>query len=296
MNAELLAEIEQMSEEELTAIMETEFPEELEKQAAAQLAEDGLINALYAYGALSAERAFAEIEGDGDLSKVASAEEIESHENAEAEVGAIIEQAIAELGLAEVEDEVEMHKTAQACASIIFDGYTDTLEKIAKKGKAAAGVGVKLKELGTAVSAALSKKKNAAKKLIKDHAGKAGLIGGAALGAGAYKGYQMMDKRASDMTVGELAAAINGVNEIEAGIEKLAKKGSKKGASMLSNLMKSIGKGKDKVVDMATSGYKATKKSVKNNPGKYGLGAGLVAGAGGMYGADRLMKSKRSQE
>ena len=66
------------------------------------MAEESLINSLYAYGALSAERAYAEIEGEGDLSKVASAEEIENHENAEAEVGAIIEAAIAELGLAEI--------------------------------------------------------------------------------------------------------------------------------------------------------------------------------------------------
>ena len=269
MNEELLNQIESMSEVEIEALLETQFPEELEKQAAAEIAESELAEALYTYGALSAERAIAELEGEGDLSKVASEEEIQAHIEAEASVGDAIEAVIAELGLAELEDEVELHKTAQACAAVIFEGYADSLEKIAAK-KGSPGMMRRLKDLADSAKKKTVSAAEAAKKNVLTHSGKYGL--GAGLGAGAA-GMSLMAKKASDMTVGELVGTIGGIAILDDGIEKLAKRGKGRGQSLMEKMKSGLSKAKSSAVSAA----KGTKKHVLKHSGKYGLGAGLAA-------------------
>lgn len=288
MNPQIIEQLESMSEDELQALLETEFPEEMEKEAAAELVESELTDALYAYGALSAERALAEIEGEGDLSKVASAEEIEAHESAESEVAQLIEAAMQELGLADQEDEIELHKTAQACAAVIFEGYSDALEKIAGSQGKSKGVVESVKRLAKTVSkkvkSAVSGGSKAgkgkgkgdktylgrAKAHVMKHSGKYGLGAGALVGGAAgYGASSAMDKKASDMTVGEIMDTIAGISEIDAGIQKLAGKGTAK-ASRLKQVM----------------------DHVKKHSGKYGLGAGAVGGATAGVAAHQMQKRR----
>lgn len=249
----MMEEIENMTAEEQQALLETQFPEEMEKMAAAEIATGELTEALYAYGWLSAERAVAEHDG---LDKIAS-EALEEHEAAEAQVGAIIEAALETLGTAYNEDEVGMHKEAQAAAAVIFEGYSDALEKIAKS-KPSKGFMAKMKAYY-----------GKAKKHVGAHSGKYGLGAGAAAGlAGGY-----MSKKASDMTLGEIVDVVQSVNEVEAGLEKIAKRGAAKGKGLWNKI-----KGH----------YGTAKKHVGKHSGKYGLGAGAAGGAvAGRMLADR---------
>lgn len=220
--------IEKLSEDELKAIVETDFDAELEKEAADEAAQAELENALYAYGMFKADLEIeAEEVGEAGLSKEASAE----FESAEQEISAAIEAGVAELGLDNLEDDVEMHKTAMMAATLIFEGYTDQLEKWAAQSKKAGAKGAKgmLKSLG---------------KKIKHHAGAAGkhmakhkgeYAGGAALAAAGYAGgraHEHMKKSASELTTAELIDLTLGkqaaLDVIVEGIEKLAARGKGK--------------------------------------------------------------------
>lgn len=274
MNQELLAQIENMSEQELIDIMNTEFPEELEKQASAEIAESALTEALYDYGMLIGERSMVEISSDGDLSKVASEETIQDHADLEAAAGAVIEEAMEELALAQT-DEITLHKTAQVCAAVIFDGYTDAIQKLAEDAPAA----------GAAAEGAVEKMKKGiidaydkSKGWVKANPMKSGAIGGA-LGTAALIGAASklknrnnpMDKEASSMTVGEIAATIQAASEVEYGAARLEKLAE----------------------DKATMAKKILDHLSRNKKKYYGAAAAGVAGGG--YGAYRYMKKKKAE-
>jgi hypothetical protein len=233
--------IEQMSVEELQTILETQYPEELEKQAEAAIATEELGQVLYAYGAVMADREYAGF--GGDLSKEAS----EQLGQAETEIEGLVNTYVDALGLAHIADQVELHKEAQAAAGIILEGYLDQLEKIAMEtGKH----GGKRDILG-AGGAALEKVKGGVGKVVemaKAHPGKAGLVGAGAAGLAAL-GYHMgkkrkekeseMGKTASvDDLAGEVITRIAELQEIEAGLDKLAGQGMEKAKE----IAKKIGK------------------------------------------------------
>ena len=272
MNPNLIAQLEKMTAEEQQELLDTQFPAELEKEAAAEVAQAELTNALYTYGWLAGERALAEAEGNGDLSKVASAEDIESHEQSEADVSALIDESVEALALGETADEIEMHKIAQVCAAVIFDGYSDAIEKVAT---AVAPVkGKKFLESLKSVADAAKKKLHSGvesvkggaesvKKHVKEHGKK--YSAGAGLGAGLAAGH-LMSKKASDMTVGEFFEVTQGVHEVNMGVEKLASKGVEKGKSLMQH-------------------FRAAKhiaKSQLKQHGKHMAGAGGLGLAGGI--------------
>lgn len=284
---DILKTLEGMTEAEKQDILNTEFPAELEKQAAAHIDAEQLREALYNYGWLAAERAVAEEDG---LDKVAS-EDLEAHDQAVEECGQAIEDLLTDLGTAEIEDTAELHKEAQVCASIMFDGYSDFMDKLAaSKGKAAMGaIKGALKSVKSKLSkgvAAGQKKGKKALKMIRKHPGKAALIAGGAA-AGGYAGKKGMDhmkKKASDASVLEMAQAVAEIqgyenellSEVTEGVEKLAAKGGNKAAEFLK---KHYGKAKE----MAG----AAKKSVKKHKGLYGLGAGAAGGAAATHAAHK---------
>jgi hypothetical protein len=267
--------MEKMSEEDLQAILDTEFDAELEKEASDELAQSDLENALYAYGAYKADLEIeSEEAGEDGMSKEAS----ENFEAAETEISAAIEAGIVELGLDAIEDDVEMHKTAMSAASLIFEGYTDHMEKCAAKskkdGKGLKGMyGAAKKKIG-----ALAGKAGA---LGKKH-GKAGalLAGGAALGYGGAKAHEHMKKSASELTAAELVDLTLSkqatVEVVADGIEKLAARGSAK-AGLLS---KGLGH------------VKALHKKHLAGHGKHMAAAG-AAGAGAGYLAHRMQKKDK---
>lgn len=257
----LINEAESLSAEEQQAILDTEYPAELQKEAEAQLDAAQLVDGLYAYGAMKAERAVAEEEG---IDKVA-AEAVQAHDEALEELATDIDALIETSGVADSKDEVEFHKEAQAAASIIARGYFDTLEKIAAaKPKAVAGMLGKAREAASATGAHLSKHKKK-------------YLGGAAAGAAAGgAAYGLMKKKASDATLGDIVDALSARDEasaawdeVNAGVEKLAADGA--------------GMGK-RISEAASKAWKATKDSkvgthVGKHGKKYSAGAGLLAGA-----------------
>lgn len=250
-----------MTEEQATELLNTQFPEELEKEAEAELDRAALADNLYSYGWLQAERAIAEVESEGDLSKVASEEEVQAHEAAEEQVKEAIESLVASTGVADIEDAAELEKEAQAAAAFIFEGWSDCFEKTAAKGKL-------LKSVKKTLSSAKSKMEEAASKAkaaVKKHRGKAGLAAGLAAG---YGGTALMSKKSSDATVGEITEAVlsrlDSIAIANEGVEKLAARGGKKGADLAKKL-----KG---------YGEKAL-AAAKKHRGKSMLGAGLLAGA-----------------
>lgn len=262
---EALEGIEKMTDAEKASLLATTFPEELEKQAAADIASHELAEALYAYGALKAEGAVAEEEG---VEKIA-AEAIAEHNEALENVDAVIEERLNILGVAATEDPIEFHKEAQAAAGLIFAGYSETLEKLAAKGKAGAIKSM----LGKAHKAA----KDAGKAVVK-HKGKAAL-GAGGIAAGVYGAKKLMDKKASEASIGDIIDAIDvrdayfsSLQDVEAGVEKLAAAG----AGMGEKLMKSL-----------KGGAAATGAHLKKHKGLYGAGAG---GAAAGFGAGRLSK------
>ena len=291
---EIGAAMEKMSEEELQAILDTEFDAELEKEASADLdaevAQDGLVDALYAFGAMTADY---ELEaGLGELSKEAT----ENFAQVESEISAAVEQGVQALGLDDLDDEVELHKQAQAAAAIIFAGYTDQLEKVAEgEDKAAPGPGKWEKVKGFATKAKEKVEKawgatkrgaghvsGAAKKAgghLNAHKGTYGAgAAGLALGAGAMALKKRHEKKASEMDINELAGEVlckmDVVEVVESGIEKCA------------------GRGKDAMDKMKAFG-KGVGAHANRNKARYGAGAGgAAAGAMGMHLA-RRKKSKK---
>jgi hypothetical protein len=283
MSKDIFSMIEGMSDVEKNELLNAEIPAELEKQAEADLDQASLADALYNYGWLSAERAIAEEEG---LDKFAS-EDLEAHENSEKEIGEAIESLMSSLGVADSEDEVELHKEAQAAASLIFEGYSDCFEKLAAKQKASfiqnlskktmAGLkAAKEKTVEKAREAAKAAKKGAKEAVKGAHnigkKGGYGAIGGAgALYLGA-KAKQKLEKKASEMTVGELyegfSEKIAAEMEIMEGIDKLAAKGAKKAKKIIPFMAK--------VKEVAEKAHKAGKKGLYAGLG--GAGAGFAAG------------------
>lgn len=267
--ATIFEQVEQLSDADKKALLETQFPEELEKEAAAELDGHLLADALYSYGYLQGERALAEVDG---LDKVA-AETVQEFEAAEKEVGEQIDSCLSSLGTADQEDLVELHKEAQAAAALIFEGFSDCIEKMAAAGhfaKAQAAAKGGLKKLHDAGKKAKGAAMGAAKKHGKGAA--AGAAGGAVAG---YMAKKHMDKKASDMTIGEIrdvifeeAAAVSTISE---GVEKLAAKGGEKAVSMMAKLK---------------GGAKSADKHVKGNAKKYMAGAGLLGAAAGRASKD----------
>lgn len=286
---ELGAAMENMSEEELQAILDTEFDAELEKEAAAELdaevAQENLVDALYAFGAMTADY---ELEaGSGELSKEAA----ESFAQAESEISEAVEQGVVALGLNDMEDEVELHKQAQAAAAIIFAGYTDQLEKVAE-GEEKAGAWKKTKDYVTGAAKKVKEKAEGAGKYVAEkakaaggkmkagagHVGahlkaKKGLYGagaaGLALGAGAMAMKKRHEKKASEMGIEELAGEVlckmDVVDVVSDGIEKCAGWGESAGKKM----------------DSFARGVAHHAKSYKKH---YAAGAGgAAAGALGMH-------------
>lgn len=245
--------VEGMSEADKAAVLGTEFPVELEKEAAAELAETDLVDALYAYGAMTADY---ELEAtDGELNKEAAAD----MEAAEQEISEAIEESVVASGLDQVEDEVELHKKAQASAAIIFQGYCDQIEKVAGiatrakqvskllSSKAKAGMKVAKKGLNKGVAAAKDAGAAAGKHVKKNKSAYMAAAGGAALGAGAMAAKKHMDKKASELTIDELTVEVlnrmDAVEVVEEGIDKLAglgAKAAKKAKSLLSKGQKHI--------------------------------------------------------
>jgi hypothetical protein len=229
---EILEVIESMSEEQIDELMNTEFDEEITKEANAVLDEQVLADALFAFGAYTADREVEE--AAGELDKTAS----ENFDAAEAEISQVIEGAVDALGITAMTDEVELHKTAQAAAGIIFAGYTAQLEKIAEEAKAEPGKMHKAKEWMKAQGKKVGEKAKAFGAKVKASPGKSAAIAGGigALGAGAYLAKRHMDKKSSELTARELVdmaraeeAAVEGIT---AGFENLEKIGSSMGEKM----------------------------------------------------------------
>lgn len=240
---ERIEQLEKLSAAELDAI-EKEFnalPEDLRKEAQQKVDRELLADALYQYGHLKAEREFATFEGEGDLNKVASEEVIKNHEELENTVGENIETLYEAVGIDSIEDEVEFAKEAQAAAGLIFNGYTDALEKIAKAkpgmfknfaGAARKGmkaVGDAAKKGAGKVMAGAKAHGRAAKAAIKKHPGKAMAAAGLTGLAAGVAGTKKMEKKASEMSVEDIQEELARLSEIDAGLDKLASFAAKKG-------------------------------------------------------------------
>jgi hypothetical protein len=244
----ILEAIGKMTDEQKAELLATEFPAELEKEAAAELDMQNLADAVYTYGYLCAERGIAEADG---IDKVA-AEAVAAHDTAVQETEATIDSLVEGLGFAKIEDESELHKQAQGLAQFMFAGYSDCIDKVAADGKA---MGAIHKMMHSAKSH-LGKGKKSAIKLMKRH-GK-GAAGGAAAGAaGGYFAKKHMDKKASDLTAAELISdVVEGIalsqaesasvdSTVTEGVAKLASAGASKAAALGEKLKKHFGKAKD---------------------------------------------------
>lgn len=275
--------LENMSEAEIAQLLATDFGAELEKEAAAELAQNELVEALYAYGALMADYEVASTE---ELSKEASAE----YNQAAEEINAVIEEALLNSGILESEDTAELHKEAQAAAAVIFEGYSDQFEKIAKS-KAGKGV---MHVVKSTLNKAIKKGREhaqAAGKHIKKHkipygVGAAGLA--TAGGVYAYKKHKDHEKKASEISAVELAEMIAEDQAVDAvifqGLEKMAAKGKGKAKGQKEKGVL------DSIQHQASKTWKAAKghmadagKMIAKHPGKSVGGAlalGGIAGAG----------------
>jgi hypothetical protein len=248
MDANIFEQIEKMTDAEKKALLETQFPEELEKEASTELDATLLADALYNYGWLQAQRAMAEENG---LDKVA-AEDLAAHEQAEKEVGEQIEACLNSLGTHLTDDTSELHKEAQVAAALIFDGFSDCIETATLDKEAAVKIasikGMALKHLAKGRKAAVGAGKAAmrgmkrgygkAKGLVMKHRGKAGLGAGLLAGAAAHKA---MSKSSSALSAEELVDLASDValekqamiDLVVDGIDKLAAKGEKKGKKLM---------------------------------------------------------------
>lgn len=244
-----------LTDEQKQALLNEEIPEELEKEAQAEVDQELLTNSLYNYGYLMAAEQLGTEEGDGDLKKVASEDEIKEHNAAVEAERANIETLVADLGLAEVEDEVEFAKTAEAMAAFMFAGYSDCMVKSAAAGHMKAVskyIGKARKGMAEAAGAAMKHGKKAVKgsraaagkalKMIRKHPGKAA-GGAAAVGALGFLGKKMHEKHekraaAADSVDMALAAQedMEKIASIEQSFEKLASHASKKGDELKKHL------------------------------------------------------------
>lgn len=257
----ILEQIEKMSPEEQAQLLGTEFPAELEKEASAELAKSELADALYAYGAYTADREVAETE---ELSKEAS----EEFDGAHQEITEVLEAALNESGILDTEDTAELHKEAQAAAGIILQGYSDQIEKLAASKKGG-------------VLKAVQKKLQAAGKVLKKHKGKAAAGGVAAGVGGAYAYKKLHEKKASEITASELAAIVREDSAIDAvvteGLDKIAAKGKSLGGKVMKHL-KGLGEKAE------AHGKSALKYMGKH---KAPMAGGLAAGAAAGYAAGK---------
>lgn len=269
--------IEKMSDEEKAQLLATEFDTELEKEAAAELAQSDLVDALYAYGAYVADR---EVESTEELSKEATAEFDAAH----AEITAAIEQGLMETGAMDTDDTQELHKQAQVAAAIVFAGYTDQIEKLAadegKMGKLKKFMGDKASKAKDAAKNLAGKAKGAAGKAaahMGKHKGKYG-AGAAALaaGAGALAYRKKMEKKAGEISYEEMREQMIEDAQLDQvvfdGIAKLAGMGEKAVAL------------KGKAVDGMKAGFAKMKASkagqhVAANKTKYMVGGAALGGA-----------------
>jgi len=211
-----------LTEEDVQSILNTQFPEELEKQAAAELASEDLAQALYAFGAYQADRELAEVDG---VEKVA-AEQTEEFDSAEAEIANAIEEALEASGVLDSEDELTVQKEAQAAAGLIFAGYSAQIEKIAEEAKEVPGKMAKVKAALVKMQESAKAHAAKAKGHVGAHAGKYGLAAGIVGGIAAKHMHDKhMSKKASELSVDELTgqvlAKLAVAQEIELGVEKL---------------------------------------------------------------------------
>lgn len=254
---ETIEQLEAMTEEQQNELLKVQFPEDMVKQAEAEVNTMALAEACYALGGLKAERALAEAEG---IDKVASAEDVAAHDAAVVELGEDIDSLVGDLGIAQLEDPIALHKEAQAAAGLIFQGYADTLEKMAAgKFRAAAE-----KLMGHARSAGGHMGKHK-KKYIGGAAGLATLGTAAAV-------HHHMKKKASELTGSELLELMDareefalGLTEVEEGSVKLAEAAAGRGAAFAAKL-KAVAKHKATHIGAAGAG---------------GLTAGYMAGSHG---------------
>lgn len=254
----VLGNLEKMTEAQQAELLNTQFPEELVKQAEAEVDAMTLVEACKSLGSMRAERELAEAEG---LDKVASAEDLAAHEAAMVEVGEDIDTLIGNLGLANAEDPIAMHKEAQAAAGFIFQGYVEALEKVA------AGKGHEM------VSKMIHKAKGAmhhAGAHVKAHKGKyaLGLATAGVAGAGAH---HAMKKKASEVTVEELMSAFDARDNFAEGIVELEQNFDKMANAAVEMGKKMHGKLKE-------YGGKAVELAKKHKGHAAAGGAGLVGG------------------
>lgn len=274
MNTQIEQILANLTEEEAQALLSTELPEELEKQAAAELASEDLAQALYAFGAYQADRELAEIDG---VEKVA-AEQTEAFDSAEAEIANAIEEALEASGVLGSEDELTVQKEAQAAAGLIFAGYSAQIEKIAEDAKAVPGKMAKVKAALVKMKESAKAHAAKAKGHVGAHAGKYGLAAGIVGGIAAKHMHDKhMSKKASELSVDELTgqvlAKLASAQEIELGVEKLANAGEAAAKTLMEKLKGHGAAAKEKA--MAAGKY--LKANVKPIAG--GAAGGAVVGA-----------------
>jgi hypothetical protein len=288
--------LENMSEEEITQLLETDFGDELEKEASAELAQTELAEALYAYGALMADY---EVASQEELSKEASAEFGEVSE----QINAALEEALVESGILENDDTAELHKEAQAAAAMIFEGYADQLEKVAK---AKPGVMKVIKQKLALLKSKGMEAGKSAGKFVKKHkipvaVGATGLA--TAGGLYAYKKKKDHEKKASEITAAELAEMVAEDQAVDAvifeGIEKMAAKAKnkvKKQPGMLGQLKQQALQLKQKAgkaVGQVKTKAKAAGKYMMKHKGPL-AGALALGGTAGVLG--HMATKKKEQE
>ena len=287
-----------MSEEEIQFLMETEFGPELEKQAAAELAQSDLADALYTYGALMCDMEINSTEG---LSKQASAE----YADLSAEIAAALEDALLTSGILESEDTAELHKEAQAAAGLIFQGYADQFEKIAKLEVGKYGQQRNILSAaeahaaqGNHVRAKYHQVKDWITETAKKHPKKLSALGGAAVGAGTiaaiHKYKKQHEKKASETTASELADIVREEAYLDSvifeGMDKLANEGAK-AAEQKEGIMHSLREKATAAKNYIEGKGKDVWEYAKKKP--YHVGGGAAAAAGLGYLGHKMYKKHK---
>jgi hypothetical protein len=282
--------LENLTEEDAQALLEADFDEELEKEAAAEVATSDFENALYAYGAFSADLEIEAADCDEDGFSKEAAEHFEA---AEAEIAQAIEEGVEELGLDVLDDDLELHKTAMAAAAIIFEGYSDHMEKVAKsKGGGVMKTVAKYYKAGKKKAGEMY---GAGKKHVGKHKGKYGVLAGAAAGYGASAAHSKMSKKASELTAEEIVdlslVKQATIDLIADGVDMLEKRAAKKAGFMktVKKMVSTVKKKGGEAYGYAKKKGKAAAKHVGEHSGKYGLAGGA---AGGIL-AHKMMSKKK---
>jgi hypothetical protein len=230
--------LDKMTDEQKQALLNEEIPAEIEKQAQAEVDQKLLADSCYNFGYLTAAENLALEEGEGDLAKVATAEEIKEHTAALETEKQNIETLVSDMGVADVEDEVDFAKTAQALAGFMFEGFADCLTKAAegRSPKAVMKYVGKAREAMRAGGAKMKHTGGEALKHVRTHKKK--YIGGGAAAAGlGYLGKKMHDKsrqktaaEADSIDIAEqVKADIVKIASIDESLKKLAAHAAKKG-------------------------------------------------------------------